>query len=129
MGISAEWGRLSEVLIHRPGIEIDYAMLSPRPFLFERSFKTGQAITEHEDLEEKLEEAGVRVKLLKDTIIDSARKDREFRLHLEERVKKIVMFYGEVELSTKARNELEKNVSGLDPLKLRVMGCQVPSGN
>ena len=118
MGISAEWGRLREVLIHRPGIEIDYAMLSPRPFLFERSFKTGQAITEHEDLEEKLEEAGVRVKLLKDTIIDSARKDREFRLHLEERVKKIVMFYGEVELSTKARNELEKNVSGLDPLNL-----------
>ncbi|MGC8506569.1 MAG: arginine deiminase family protein [Thermoplasmata archaeon] len=118
MGISAEWGRLREVLIHRPGIEIDYAMLSPRPFLFERSFKTGKAIMEHEDLEEKLEEAGVRVKLLKDAIIDSARKDREFRLHLEERVKKIVMFYGEVELSTKARNELEKNVSGLDPLNL-----------
>jgi arginine deiminase len=118
MGISAEWGKLKEVMIHRPGIEIDYAMLSPRPFLFERSFMTGKAIMEHEDLEEKLEEAGVRVKLLKDTIIDSARKDREFRAHLEDRVKKIVMFYGEVEISSRARKELEKNVSGLDPLNL-----------
>jgi arginine deiminase (EC 3.5.3.6) len=57
MTVRAEWDRLREVLIHRPGVEIDYAMLAPRPFLFERAYRTNVAIREHEKLERYLKEA------------------------------------------------------------------------
>ena len=31
MSVRAEWNNLREVIMHRPGVEIDYAMLAPKP--------------------------------------------------------------------------------------------------
>ncbi|HKJ97076.1 MAG TPA: arginine deiminase family protein, partial [Thermoplasmataceae archaeon] len=118
MRIKAEWDRLRDVMIHRPGIEIEYAMLAPRPFLFERPFRTDIAIKEHENLEQTLKENGVSVKLLRNVVVDKARSDSQFRKDLEEKVSTIVKFYGRVESSKKAMGLFLKNLEIIDPVTL-----------
>lgn len=114
MRISAEWNRLSDVMIHRPGIEIAYAMLAPRPFLFERPFKISKAVREHELLEEALREAGVRVRLLRDTVVTEAEKSQEFRKQLEDKVTSMVRFFGTVESAKRAEAEFKRNIETID---------------
>ncbi|MEM3676204.1 MAG: arginine deiminase family protein [Thermoplasmataceae archaeon] len=114
MRIKAEWDTLKEVMIHRPGIEIDYAMLAPKPFLFERPFNTERARHEHMVLEEKLKENGVRVRLLRESIIEAADHDRKFRELLEEKVLNQVKFFGEIPNTERAKNDFKKNLAILD---------------
>ena len=114
MRIRAEWHSLKRVMMHRPGIEIDYAMLSPRPFLFERPYRTRIAVQEHENLENTLKENGVKVEILRDYVIQKADSDPIFRKSLEEKVMGIVRFYGTVISSKAARSEMEKNLRILD---------------
>lgn len=118
MRIKAEWDPLKEVMIHRPGIEIEYAMLAPKPFLFERPFKTDLAVKEHEALEAALRENGVSVRLLRNTVVDSARNNKSFRKDLETKVSSIVNFFGKVESSNEAREEFLKNLEFIDPVTL-----------
>ncbi len=118
MRIKAEWDRLKDVMIHRPGIEIEYAMLAPRPFLFERPFRTDVAVREHENLEMALKENGVSVKLLRNTVVEKARVDGQFRKDLEEKVATIVKFYGKVESSKNAMERFHKNLEIIDPVTL-----------
>lgn len=114
MRIKAEWHPLKKVMIHRPGTEIDYAMLSPRPFLFERPYRTRVAISEHEHLEDTLKENGVKVEVLSNFIMERADSDPEFREALEQKVLSLVRFYGNIESAEAAHSELEKNLSILD---------------
>lgn len=114
MRIKAEWHSLKRVMMHRPGTEIDYAMLSPRPFLFERPYRTRVAIREHEELEKTLSENGVRVNILSDFIMAKADQDGEFRRALERKVLSLVRFYGNIESAEAAKAELERNISILD---------------
>ncbi|EQD41920.1 arginine deiminase, partial [mine drainage metagenome] len=79
MSVRAEWNNLREVIMHRPGVEIDYAMLAPKPFLFERPYRTTEADGEHEKLQRYLKEAGVRVKLLKDMVMEMFESSGKFR--------------------------------------------------
>ncbi len=114
MRIKAEWHKLTKVMMHRPGTEIDYAMLSPRPFLFERPYKTRVAIEEHQELEETLKQNGVQVEILSDFILKKADADQSFRSALEKKVLSLVRFYGNIESAGAAQAELEKNLSLLD---------------
>ncbi|MDS0257535.1 arginine deiminase [Thermoplasmatales archaeon AK] len=114
MRIRSEWDTLREVMIHRPGIEIDYAMLAPKPFLFERPFNTERARQEHIVLEERLKENGVRVRLLRESIIKRADRDSNFRKLLEEKVLNQVKFFGELTHTSKAMEEFRRNISLLD---------------
>ncbi len=114
MRIKAEWHKLVKVMMHRPGTEIDYAMLSPRPFLFERPYKTRVAIEEHQELEETLKQNGVHVEILSDFILKKADADQSFRKALEKKVLSLVRFYGNIESAGAAQLELEKNLSLLD---------------
>lgn len=118
MRIKAEWDRLQEVMIHRPGIEIEYAMLAPRPFLFERPFRTDVAVKEHEELERKLKENGVTVRLLRNVVVEKARASSQFRKDLEEKVSTIVKFYGKVDSARKAKEMFLKNLEIIDPVTL-----------
>lgn len=118
MRIKAEWDRLRDVMIHRPGIEIEYAMLAPGPFLFERPFRTDVAISEHEKLEKTMSENGVNVRILRNTVVNRAREDPDFRRKLEEKVTTIVKFYGKVDSSAKAVEEFKKNLEIIDPITL-----------
>ena len=114
MRISAEWQKLTEAMIHRPGIEIAYAMLAPRPFLFERPFKITKAVREHESLERVLKENGVRVRVLRDTVVDEAERSHDFRKKLEDKVKSTVRFFGTVESTNRATAEFVKNIETID---------------
>lgn len=114
MRIKAEWHSLKKVMMHRPGTEIDYAMLSPRPFLFERPYRTRVAINEHEELENTLKENGVKVEILSDFIMKKADQDKNFRKALESKVLSLVRFYGNVDSAETAQLELEKNLPILD---------------
>ena len=114
MKIRSEWDPLKEVMMHRPGIEIDYAMLSPRPFLFERPFRTSVAIKEHISLQETLEQNGVKVRILKDEVVSKADENRAFRKALEDKIVNTVSFYGSVDSSSAAKEQLKKNIPLFD---------------
>lgn len=114
MRSKAEWHNLNEVMIHRPSMEIEYAMLAPKPFLFERVFNSRKAIKEHETLEKILKDNGVKVYLLENEIIKKADESIEFRQKLEEKVLSIVNFFGTKNEVAAARKELEKNIKKLD---------------
>lgn len=127
MRIKAEWHSLKKVLMHRPGTEIDYAMLSPRPFLFERPYRTRVAVQEHENLENTLRENGVSVDILSNFIMERADSDTEFRKALEEKVFSMVRFYGNIESAQSAQEELKKNLSILDSSTLSKIMTLEPS--
>ncbi len=118
MTAKAEWEPLKSVLMHRPGVEIEYAMLAPRPFLFERCFHTTAARTEHKDLQDTLSHNGVKVQVLKDGVVKHAKDSSEFRKALEEEVVRNLIFYGEIGDTEKAREEFKKNIETLDPENL-----------
>lgn len=115
MTVKAEWDRLREVLIHRPGVEIDYAMLAPKPFLFERAYRTNVAIREHEKLERYLKEAGVRVRLLKTAVVELFGKSDEFRKTFTEKVIDTVKFNGDKSSTAIEAKNFRKNLDVLDP--------------
>ncbi len=114
MKAKAEWHRLREVMIHRPGTEVDYAMLAPSPFLFERPFKVKDAVMEHEGLETALKDNGIKVKLLSEVVSRKADTDRSFRKLLEDKILNSVIFYGSTNDTKAAKAELERNLPSLD---------------
>ncbi|WMT51974.1 MAG: arginine deiminase family protein [Ferroplasma sp.] len=118
MEIKSEWGRLNRVIMHRPGTEITYAMLAPKPFLFERPFNYSIAKREHENLQQVLEENGVHVDILEDLIVNEAERNSSFRRKLEEKILSLVNFYGTSESMENARKDMEKNIGYVDSLSL-----------
>ncbi len=118
MKIRSEWETLKEVMMHQPGTEIDYAMLAPRAFLFERPFRSRIALQEHEGLQLTLKENGVKVRLLRDTVIDAADQNTNFRKELENKVLETVRFFGNLQKSSNAKGELERNIRSLDSATL-----------
>ena len=114
MWVNAEFDTLREVIMHRPGPEIEYAMLAPKQFLFERPFRSREALKEHEALEAILKENGVKVSILKDLVIDTADSDEMFRKALEQKVGETVRYYGSMETASEMKKELEKNLGILD---------------
>ncbi len=118
MAIKAEWETLREVLMHRPGVEVEYAMLAPGPFLFERPFNVAKAREEHAGLGELLKENGVRVKLMREEFRDRAVSDRNFREKLEEKILQNVKFFGNMESVKRHREKFREHISYLDPENL-----------
>lgn len=118
MSIKAEWERLSEVLIHRPGVEVEYAMLAPGPFLFERPFNVAKARDEHMNLEELLKENGVKVRLMREEFRNLSNSNRDFREKLEEKVLNNVKFFGTIDSASKASERFRDNIRVLDPENL-----------
>jgi arginine deiminase len=104
--------------MHRPGVEIDYAMLAPKPFLFERPYRTTMAVKEHEKLERYLKEAGVRVKLLKDVVMEMFETSGKFREIFLEKILKIVRYEGDKESVSREEKAFRDNISVLDPSTL-----------
>ncbi|WP_337859987.1 arginine deiminase family protein [Ferroplasma sp.] len=118
MKIRSEWGKLNKVIMHRPGTEITYAMLAPKPFLFERPFNYSIAEKEHMGLEETLKENGVHVDLLENLIVDEADKRLSFRQKLEEKIISLVNFYGTMDSVNAAKNDMIENLKYVDSLSL-----------
>ncbi len=110
----AEWQTLNEVMIHRPSVEIEYAMLTPKAFLFERVYRVQRAIEEHRKLEEILKQNNVQVYTLEQEIIKNAEHSGSFRDHIIDYLISKVRFYGTMEDKKDAEIELEKNIKNLD---------------
>ncbi|QSZ68020.1 amidinotransferase [Methanofollis aquaemaris] len=83
----AEWHRLHGVLMHEPGIEVFFALISPKKHLYERFFNLDAAHREHQRLCEVLkDEFGVRVHRLTDAALEGVQnpRHRETLLNLAE---------------------------------------------
>lgn len=79
-GARAEWHALRHVMVHEPGIEVFFALLSPWHHLYERFFDQGQARREHRQLCDLLHGSfGVRVHRLTDTVSEEAVSRPEIR--------------------------------------------------
>jgi arginine deiminase len=75
-GARAEWEPLREVMVHEPGIEVFFALLSPSAHLYERFFNLDGAKREHSHLCEMLHNSyGVRVSHLKQAVRNGAIED------------------------------------------------------
>ena len=76
-GARAEWHRLQHVLVHEPGIEVFFALLSPSAHLYERFFNHSEARDEHRSLVEVLRSSfGVHVHHLGPELVDHAGRDQ-----------------------------------------------------
>ncbi len=114
MRIYAEWESLREVLVHQPGLEAEYAMLAPRPFLFERPFNISRARDEHKGLQQKLKENGIKVLRLRDELRKKAAGNHAFREKLEKSIAEMVGFSGNSENVDEERKRFIHNLRYLD---------------
>lgn len=114
MRAKAEWSRLKRIMIHRPSVEIEYAMLAPKPFLFERVFNVQKAREEHSRLEEILKENGITVHRLEHEIISKTENSEKFRKIIIEYLLKKIHFYGKIKDSSEAEKNFRKNIEYLD---------------
>ncbi|WP_292519058.1 arginine deiminase family protein [Methanoculleus sp.] len=116
-GVRAEWERLREVAVHRPGIEMFFGLLEPYAALYERAFSRYEARREHDNLVRTLrEEFGVRVLHLKETILDAADRDPGVRRRLVDRAYGTVTLRGGRREVAEARRSMEQNADALDSL-------------
>ncbi|HTW77259.1 MAG TPA: arginine deiminase family protein [Thermoplasmata archaeon] len=110
----AEWERLTEVLIHRPGIEMFMGLLEPYSFLYERAFSVDEAVHEHTELEHALQEEGITVRRLKRLGVEVA----EHEPALLERVRRFALdtvhYSGPREMVERSRAALRRNLDRFD---------------
>ncbi len=110
----AEWDRLEEVLIHRPGIEMFFGLLEPYSFLYERAFRIDEATHEHAELEHALGEAGVTVRHLIHLAIEIAARQPQLIEHVRSQVLRIVRYSGPREMVEASRTALRHNLDRFD---------------
>ena len=127
MFVRSEWENLREVIMHRPGTEIDYAMISPRAFLFERPFNKTKALAEHETLENVMKENGAKVTNLREIVVNRCNADSNFRKELEERIEQEVQFYGDISEVEKLKSDFHRNLPFMDADTLFNISILVPS--
>lgn len=110
----AEWHRLKEVLIHRPGIEMFFGLLEPYSFLYERAFSIDGAVYEHTTLEHALREAGVSVHRLKRFAVEVGTRHPEFVEEVRQYAEQLVRYSGPKEMVVRARAALHRNLPTFD---------------
>lgn len=92
----AEWDRLDEVIIHKPGIEAFFGLLAPEASLYEGPFDYQAACREHDRLKACLsEDFQVQTHELRDIIVKRAESDENFRARLIKLALSAVGFEGE----------------------------------
>ncbi len=111
----AEWDPLTDVMIHRPGIEMFFGLLEPYSFLYERAFSMDAAVYEHTTLEHALEEAGVRVHRLKRGAVQGAQDHPELVRRVRRAAVELVQFEAPRDLLPRVRKAFRENVGRLDP--------------
>ncbi len=113
-GAQAEWHRLREVLIHRPGIEMFFGLLEPYSFLYERAFSIDQAVYEHTELEHALSETGVTVRRLKRFAVEVGARRPELMDRVRRAAGNMVHYSGPKEMVASSRKALLQNLSSFD---------------
>jgi len=112
--IRAEWEQLKDVVIHRPGVEMFFGVLSPFSFLYEREFSVSKAVKEHAALERTLILNGAKVRKLKETVVELIRKDSKLFERIREFAAYIVKFRGPKKEIERARKEFRSSLMNFD---------------
>ncbi|HTT73278.1 MAG TPA: arginine deiminase family protein [Thermoplasmata archaeon] len=110
----AEWHRLDEVIIHRPGVEMFFGLLEPYSFLYERAFRIDEATYEHETLEHALRESGVTVRRLIHLAIELGSRHPELVERVRHEIHRIVRYTGPAAMVDAARAALRRNLDTFD---------------
>jgi len=110
----AEWEPLTEVLIHRPGIEMFFGLLEPYSFLYERAFRVDEAVHEHAELEHVLSGAGVTVRRLRDLAVEVEARRPEFVERVRADVERIVRYTGPRDMVDRSRRALRRDLATFD---------------
>jgi arginine deiminase len=110
----AEWDKLTEVMIHRPGVEMFFGLLDPYAFLYERAFSMDEAIYEHRELEHVLGQSGAKVLRFKRVVIEIEEANPALFHEAREEAKRLVKFEGPKGQTSVASREFRKNVEELD---------------
>ncbi len=110
----AEWDKLTDVMIHRPGVEMFFGLLDPYAFLYERAFSMDEAIYEHHELEHALSQSGAKVLRFKRVAVDIEKANPALFHEAREEAKRIVKFQGPKGQTRMASREFRKNVEELD---------------
>jgi arginine deiminase len=110
----AEWHRLQEVLIHRPGIEMFFGLMEPYSFLYERAFSADGAIYEHTQLEHALTEAGVTVRRLKRYAVEAEQARPALLAHVRKAAHRLVRYSGPKDMVARSRKALQQNLPSFD---------------
>lgn len=113
-GARAEWHRLREVMIHRPGIEMFFGLLEPYSFLYERAFSIDEAVYEHTQLEHALGEAGVTVRRLKRFAVEVGARQPELMARVRRAAESIVHYSGPPDMVARSRKALRQNLATFD---------------
>lgn len=93
--IKAEWQRLNEVAVHRPGIEAFFGLLNPNASLYERPFSRYKAGIEHDTMVDVLKkDFGVRVRRLEEEILKAAGTRKAIHRELRSTAIKTLKFEG-----------------------------------
>jgi arginine deiminase len=110
----AEWDPLSEVVIHRPGVEMFFGLMEPYSFLYERAFSIDEAVHEHEELEHALAAEGVTVRRLKHLGIEIARRDPALLERVRAAAHQMVRYTGPKDMVQRSRAALKRNLPQFD---------------
>jgi len=110
----AEWHPLTEVLIHRPGIEMFFGLMEPYSFLYERAFSIDGAVYEHSELEHALADAGVTVRRLKRFAVEVGARRPEMMDRVRRAAERIVRYSGPKEMVARSRKALRQNLASFD---------------
>src|SRR5208282_1578050 len=110
----AEWNPLTEVLIHRPGIEMFFGLMEPYSFLYERAFSIDEAVYEHTQLEHALTEAGVTVHRLKRYAVEVNKLHPELAGRVRRYADRLVQYSGPKEMVARSRAALRRNLREFD---------------
>ena len=113
--IRAEWDSLKKVVIHRPGMEMFFGLMSPYSSLYERAFSRSGARREHEILETILKtEFGVDVIRLKQATLHTASRVPIVKRELINLARETMEYTGDAGAIAKAKEEFEENIKYLD---------------
>lgn len=94
MTVRAEWHKLREVVVHRPGIEMFFGILEPYSFLYDRFFSMDEALFEHRALEHALKKTGSEVRRLKQLFAEHAAPRPEYRARAVAEAIRLVRYLG-----------------------------------
>ena len=110
----AEWHRLEEVLIHRPGIEMFFGLMEPYSFLYERAFSVDGAVYEHTELEHALTDAGVTVRRLKRYAVEAETARPGLLAHVRRAAEGLVHYTGPKEMVARSEKAFRQNLPSFD---------------
>jgi arginine deiminase len=113
--IRAEWNRLREVAVHKPGMEMFFGLLDPKASLYERPFSRYKARNEHDLLVETLKEKfKVKVIRLDEEILRAADARASIRAELQRMALDSISYVGSRNQAKAAKSALASQVQYYD---------------